>query len=199
MAGPGTETVSCFLLTDGSRAILVDSGVGPRATPPGRLPEALAFAGVGPADVGLVVHTSPDPDHWGGDLTADGSLAFPGATLVVPPGFPDERMRGLAGAADGRLAVIDDETELLPGVSVRPGPDALTVTVVSRGHRFVAVGDGLRRPGDVGSGSVPAIVDELAGSGALVAATHFPSPALGHIERLGGRLLFAPALAFQEA
>lgn len=199
-AGGETTTVSCFLLTDDSRAILVDSGVGPSAARPGRLPEALGFAGVRPADIGLVVHTSSDPDHWGGDLTADGSLAFPGATLVVPHGFPDEPSAGkLAEAVGSSLEVVDEETELVPGVSVRPGLAALTVTVVSRGRRFVALGDALRHPGDVESASVPAIAHELAGTGALVAATHFPAPALGHIERLGGQLIFAPALTFQEA
>lgn len=209
--------VGCFLVADRSRAVLVDTGVGPTAPVPGRLPEALAFAGIAPGDVTLVVHTTLDPDHRGGDRAGDGSPAFPRAAVAV-------HRRELARPGIDRailppaLTVFAGDTELAPGIAVRelPGhsPGHVAVTVTSGGQRLVVVGDAVRRPGDVEHPERPdpadadpgearrsreTILGELAGTGALVAATHLPAPGLGYVERLGETRFFAPAVAFQVA
>ena len=62
----------CFVVRAGDRVVLVDTGVGGAGTPgadwigtPGRLPEELAAAGVGPDEVDLVVLTHLHLDHIG--------------------------------------------------------------------------------------------------------------------------------------
>ncbi|MFD9541300.1 MBL fold metallo-hydrolase [Streptomyces sp. NPDC060022] len=72
------------------RRVLVDAGVGPAERPgapwcpvPGRLPEALAEAGIAPADVESVVLTHLHEDHVGWSTTAAGDPLFPRARYIV--------------------------------------------------------------------------------------------------------------------
>ncbi|MER5893142.1 MBL fold metallo-hydrolase [Streptomyces sp. NPDC001876] len=81
----------CFAIErPGGRWVLVDAGVGPAEGPgapwcpvPGRLPEALAEAGIAPADVESVVLTHLHEDHVGWSTTAAGDPLFPRARYVV--------------------------------------------------------------------------------------------------------------------
>jgi glyoxylase-like metal-dependent hydrolase (beta-lactamase superfamily II) len=89
--------VWCFVVRAGRRVVLVDTGVGGPAAPgagwigtPGRLPEELAGAGVGPDEVDLVVLTHLHLDHVGWNLASDGGSPR--------PRFP--RARYLAQRAD---------------------------------------------------------------------------------------------------
>ncbi|ONI76419.1 MBL fold metallo-hydrolase [Actinosynnema sp. ALI-1.44] len=72
------------------RVTLVDAGIGPATAParawapvPGRLPEAMAEAGIDPADVGTVVLTHLHTDHCGWAVDPDGTPVFPNARYVV--------------------------------------------------------------------------------------------------------------------
>ena len=47
----------------------------------GKLPKALAAAGVNPADIDAVVITHIHPDHCNGLLTTDKQIAYPNATV----------------------------------------------------------------------------------------------------------------------
>jgi glyoxylase-like metal-dependent hydrolase (beta-lactamase superfamily II) len=83
----------CFVVRAGDRVVLVDTGVGGPGTPgadwigtPGRLPEELAAAGVGPDEVDLVVLTHLHLDHIGWNLAWDGGSPrprFPRARYLV--------------------------------------------------------------------------------------------------------------------
>jgi glyoxylase-like metal-dependent hydrolase (beta-lactamase superfamily II) len=83
----------CFLVREGDRTVLVDTGVGPPGTPaatwlgtPGRLLEELAGAGVDAASVDVVVLTHLHLDHVGGNVTRDGGTprpVFPNARHLV--------------------------------------------------------------------------------------------------------------------
>jgi len=83
----------CFVVRAGDRVVLVDTGVGGAGTPgadwigtPGRLPEELAAAGVGPDEVDLVVLTHLHLDHIGWNLAWDGGSPrprFPRARYLV--------------------------------------------------------------------------------------------------------------------
>lgn len=216
-------SIGCFLLTDGVQAILVDTGTGPNADPAGLLPEALAFAGVVPSDVGLIIHTSLDADHCGGDLRSDGTAAFPRARVAVHRRELTERanadhvIRLRAGLGDA-VTPFDDDAQLAPGISVTetPGhsPGHVAVTVASRGSRLVIAGDALHHPAHVehpewggpddadperAARSRTALLDQVAGTGALVAAAHFPAPGVGYVERVGAFRFFAPGVCFQVA
>jgi glyoxylase-like metal-dependent hydrolase (beta-lactamase superfamily II) len=83
----------CFLVQEGDRTVLVDTGVGPPEAPAakwlrtsGRLLEELAAAGVSPTDVDVVVLTHLHLDHVGWNVTRAGGTprpVFPRARHLV--------------------------------------------------------------------------------------------------------------------
>jgi glyoxylase-like metal-dependent hydrolase (beta-lactamase superfamily II) len=133
-----------------------------------QLEDALASAGFLPRDVKWVINTHLHFDHAGGNTTMDPDLendprrhirpAFPNATYVVQRGdlefarHSNERTRASylphnfepVAAAD-RWRLLDGDTELLPGISVRvtPGhvPFHQVVMIRHRGETAVFVGD----------------------------------------------------------
>ena len=149
--------ISCLyvVLPDG-RKLVVDAGlgesVGPDGAPirtAGRLPDALAQAGIDPADIDLVLVSHVHPDHIGGLFDAAGEPRFAnaeylvsrqevefwqspqtdlGGTLMPPP----MRVRTIATArrfleqAAGRLRVFEGGEPALEGVDTQllPGHTA---------------------------------------------------------------------------
>jgi len=75
--------VNAYLIEAGDELILVDSGAGVLfGETLGRLPQALAAAGVDPAAIGHIFVTHLHGDHVGG-LTQDGAAVFPNARMIV--------------------------------------------------------------------------------------------------------------------
>jgi glyoxylase-like metal-dependent hydrolase (beta-lactamase superfamily II) len=133
-----------------------------------QLEDALASAGFLPRDVKWVINTHLHFDHAGGNTTMDPDLendprrhirpAFPNATYVVQRGdlefarHTNERTRASylphnfepVAAAD-RWRLLDGDTEVLPGISVRvtPGhvPFHQVVMIRNRGETAVYVAD----------------------------------------------------------
>lgn len=133
-----------------------------------QLEDALASAGFLPRDVQLVINTHLHFDHAGGNTTMDPALendarrqvrpTFPNATYVVQRGelefarHANERTRASylppnyePIAAANRWRLLDGDTEVVPGISVRltPGhvPYHQAVLVRDRGETAVFMAD----------------------------------------------------------
>jgi glyoxylase-like metal-dependent hydrolase (beta-lactamase superfamily II) len=148
----------CFLVTDGSAAVLVDTGVGPTGSAAadwlgtaGRMPELLAEAGVAPDDVGTVVLTHVHLDHCG--WNDDGGRPVFGNAAYVVQNDEVEHVRGsasyerylrAAGEA-GQLRVVDGETTIGPARLV-PAPGHTPGHQVVVTQRAVLGGDVLVHP-----------------------------------------------------
>jgi glyoxylase-like metal-dependent hydrolase (beta-lactamase superfamily II) len=174
--------VGCFLIQAEDLTVLVDAGLGPSSIPfpgdiaaaaglteppesiaaGGRLPGALAAAGVAPADISIVFLTHLHADHIGW-VAPGGVLFFPNAVVMcsaveweTPPVAPApgelEGRRGLAVARTaGVLRPIDAATaELGPGVSAHhsPGhtPGHYVVRVSCHGETAYLLGDVVHHP-----------------------------------------------------
>jgi len=148
---------------------LIDTGAGlglaeQFGEPVGRLPEALAAAGVAAGDVALVVLSHAHPDHVGGLTAGNGSgrrLMFPRARHVigrteyeywtsgpVPGDFAWmgelARQHLIPVGQAGLLDLVEGEQEVAPGIRVIPAPGhtpghmAISLTFGSQQAVFLA-------------------------------------------------------------
>ncbi len=87
---PVSTPVNAFLVHTGKNTILVDTGTaklfGPRL---GFILDNLRAAGYRAADIDTILLTHLHPDHAGGLLTEDGSMAFPNARVFAPKADAD--------------------------------------------------------------------------------------------------------------
>ena len=153
------QALNCLLIETPAGRVLVETGIGERIDDKGRamrryegpaVVPALRDAGFDPATVDLVAMSHLHFDHAGGLLLADGSRAFPRASIVaqraewevalsdnprVVASYDQPELRLVAGW--GEDGWVDGERELLPGVSVVPTGGH------SAGHQAIVV----RAPG----------------------------------------------------
>ncbi len=152
------QALNCLLVETPAGRVLVETGIGERVSDKVRdmrryegspIVPAMAAAGFEPASIDIVAMSHLHFDHAGGLLLADGSRAFPRATIVAQraeweialgdnprlvasydqPEVRLVRSWGEEGWADG-------EREILPGVSVVPTGGH------SMGHQAVVVRGG---------------------------------------------------------
>lgn len=149
----------CFLITDGDRTIMVDSGIGDIAQEgmvAGLMPQAVDALGIARESVGKIIYTHMHYDHIGGSQR-DGKIVFPDARHV----FHDKEWEfwrlsdsEMAPAAreimqpllDAEVVdFVDRDTEVLPGVTAVESfghtPGHLTVSIISDGTRTLIGGD----------------------------------------------------------
>lgn len=152
-----TQALNCLMIETPAGRVLVETGIGERITDKARamrryegdpVVPALRTAGFAPETVDIVAMSHLHFDHAGGLLLADGSKAFPRATIVAQRAEWDIALGGnsrLVASYDqpelqlvhawGAESWADGERELLPGVSVIPtgGHSAGHQAIVVRG------------------------------------------------------------------
>ncbi|EAV43889.1 metallo-beta-lactamase family protein [Stappia aggregata IAM 12614] len=157
--------VNAYLVNTGDRLILVDAGTSDALGPTmGRLPDALAAAGVTPDQVDALLITHMHPDHLFGVIDGDGNKVFKNAELILPEvdkafWFDDAAMNGapeqfkpfFVGARKAAEAYKDSQTlisgdkEILPGIRsmALPGhtPGHTGYLFDSNGETLVIAGD----------------------------------------------------------
>jgi glyoxylase-like metal-dependent hydrolase (beta-lactamase superfamily II) len=162
----------CLYLDTGEHRVLVDTGAGKLAPTTGRLVKNLRSAGIDPATIDTVILTHAHPDHIGGNLDSNGSLAFPNARYVMSrdewdfwtskPDLSslkcDDHLKQLLlqYAADmlppirHHLDFVADEAEVVPGVRAlaAPGhsPGHMAVQVSSQGETLIDAVDAILHP-----------------------------------------------------
>jgi glyoxylase-like metal-dependent hydrolase (beta-lactamase superfamily II) len=157
--------MNCVLIRDRSgHAVLVETGAGTKLTDkskrnfgidgPPRLLDELRARGVAPDEITLVVNTHLHFDHSGGNTYRDGDqlvATFPRASYVFQRVewqdalSPNERTRGsyfnddfVPLEAAGKLELIDESVEILPGIRLD------RIQGHTRGTQTVRVTDGGR-------------------------------------------------------
>jgi glyoxylase-like metal-dependent hydrolase (beta-lactamase superfamily II) len=213
--GTYPSETNTFLIRDGARIVLVDTGFG------GALFEALDELGLKPADVDAVLLTHLHGDHTGG-LVKDGKALFPKARVYLAR---QERAAAQANALQ-LLAVYGDRVEtfepsplggaaaeILPGIKAiaafghTPGHTAFLVE--SGGQGLIIWGDLMHVQGiqfplpdtTVTYDTEPAmaaavrkeILDYAAERRIPIGGMHLQYPAIGTVEKAGGGFRFIPA------
>jgi glyoxylase-like metal-dependent hydrolase (beta-lactamase superfamily II) len=153
------QALNCLLIETPAGRVLVETGIGERIDDKGRtmrryegpaVVPALRDAGFDPGSVDVVAMSHLHFDHAGGLLLADGSKAFPRASIVAQRAEWDvalsDNPRVVASYDQPELRLVSDwgaagwvegERELLPGVTVVPTGGH------SAGHQAIVV----RAPG----------------------------------------------------
>jgi glyoxylase-like metal-dependent hydrolase (beta-lactamase superfamily II) len=152
-------TFNEWLINTGDKLVLVDTGYSNGAGPlAGKLPKALAAAGVSPADIDAVIVTHIHPDHCNGLLTTDKQVAFPNATIhvnadelawwlegdvKVPEGKPFFKQLFEDGRAAFKPYVDANKVQTFKdGAELAPGVTAVTAAGHTVGHTMVRVANG---------------------------------------------------------
>ena len=155
-APPFRTAVNAFLVNTGSKLVLIDCGgakmLGPTA---GRLPQALAAAGISPEQVDEVYITHMHGDHLHGAVTPEGTKLFPNAVLRIAKldvdywGSPaveaaaPEGQKGRFVAAKRAMAAYGDRLQSFElGAELTPGIRSVSGVGHTPGHSCYLVSSG---------------------------------------------------------
>ncbi len=149
----------CYLITDGDRTLMIDSGIGQieqEGMVAGLMPSAVDALGIARESVETVIYTHMHYDHIGGSQR-DGRIVFPNARHLfhelewdhwkeVPGDFGEAARRIMEPLLNADVVdFVDRDTEVLPGITAVESfghtPGHLTVSVMSDGTRTLIGGD----------------------------------------------------------
>lgn len=205
--------VNCLYVRTAEHQVLVDTGFGGGVHPDmGKLVENLRSMGVQPEDIDTLIITHAHSDHIMGVCDAAGTLTFPNARHVMgktewdywqgvtDDAFMEPVLKVFLPALKGRVELVADDTEIVPGIRAfaAPGhtPGHVGLSVTSEGAELLHIVDTVLDPiqiehpdwvampdvqKDVVSKTRQVVLKRAADSGALVLAYHFAFPALGHV------------------
>lgn len=208
-------SVNTLLVRLPGRVILIDTGYG---DPRGLMRASLKKAGITPDQVTDVLISHGHGDHVGGLLLADGTPAFPKATVRMAAA-EWASLKETAASAKLVAAIAPQVQPFEPGATLAPGvvsvdlnghtPGHSGYRITSKGKSLLAIGDmahsyivSLAKPGwamgfdrdkPLAANRRTAMLGQLADSGGLVFAPHFPYPGTGHIVRAGDGFTWKPA------
>jgi glyoxylase-like metal-dependent hydrolase (beta-lactamase superfamily II) len=205
----------------GDRTVLLDAGYGPHQSgilQGGLLLEELATIGVRAADVDVLAISHLHLDHDGWLATEDAAAVFESATIYLGRGDFDafvlggedlpSRFRMAAPVRtvlkrlfdDGRVELVDDATEIVPGVVALPTPGHtpghLAFSIRDGGEQLLVLGDAMYCPAQLTDADLTAMHDvdpvlarrsrqliqhELEAHGTSAIGCHFPGLAAGRV------------------
>jgi glyoxylase-like metal-dependent hydrolase (beta-lactamase superfamily II) len=217
-----TSPYICLAVNTGKHQVLVDTGADGLAPSTGKLVQNLKAVGIAPEHIDTVILTHGHPDHIGGNTDSEGKLTFPDARYVMWKSEWDFWTSGQAETTldehvrerqlkfarknlppiQGRLELVDRETEIAPGIRAlaAPGhtPGQMALAISSRGKQLLCVSDVILHPihleqpewcagTDFSPQQVVAtrrrLLKRAADEKTLVLAFHFPFPGLGHVSQ----------------
>jgi glyoxylase-like metal-dependent hydrolase (beta-lactamase superfamily II) len=217
-----------LFVNTGEQRVLVDMGAGHLAPTTGKLLENMRAAGIEPAEIDTVLITHAHPDHIGGCLDEQGNPIYANASYYLwkdewefwfsesafekaPESFV-RMAREKLGPVQERVNLVEDESEILPGIHplAAPGhtPGHMVVSFASGGEQLLYIGDAVLHPlhlehldwlpiydilPEKAAASKRRIFDYAADEQLWVIGQHFPPfPSLGHIVRQGAGWKWVP-------
>jgi glyoxylase-like metal-dependent hydrolase (beta-lactamase superfamily II) len=212
-------SIQPLLVRAGDRVLLFDTGAGDvQWARAGRLQDALRAAGVEAAQVTDILISHRHPDHVGGLLTREGTLAFPNAAIHLSA--PEwEALKGDADAISLVRAITPKVATFQPGAQVVPGvvtavavnghtPGHSAYEIASGENRLLYIGDSahhhvisVQRPqwtvqydenAPEAEASRRALLQRAADGRLRVYAVHFPFPGIGHVAAQGESFTWVP-------
>jgi glyoxylase-like metal-dependent hydrolase (beta-lactamase superfamily II) len=156
-----------WLVDDGERLVLIDSGYAGATKTTGHLAGILSVLGVEPKDIDAVLITHMHDDHTSGLVTAEGQAAFPDADVFIhrddvayfsddtrAASAPDILKRSFAVgkqvAALPKLQAYDGERSFTPAISAVDlrghTPGHMGYRISDGGESLIIVGDALFHP-----------------------------------------------------
>jgi glyoxylase-like metal-dependent hydrolase (beta-lactamase superfamily II) len=217
---------TCLVIKSGERRLLVDTGADGLAPTTGALLKNLQSGGISASNITDVLLTHGHPDHIGGLLDSRGQLAFPNAQYTMsktewdlwtdPSALHDvamdQHMKQMLVACahknlpqlKGRIELLADEREILPGVRVIPAPGHtpghVALLISSGKDQMLHLADAILHPllmehpewrnifdldEQTAVKTRQQLFDRAAADGIPSLAYHFSFPGLGRVRRQG--------------